>query len=97
LDHHYCLVEFERLFEKLLDQIPCLIQPGNSGGALCNERGQVVGVISSALVSTSSVVQFQNVNYAIKSSVAREFLSKTPADQKIATASENSLKAIAIF
>ena len=56
-------------------QISVPIQPGNSGGALVNERGEVVGVV----VSSANVVRFvqesgqlpQNINWAIKSNFAR--------------------------
>ena len=51
-------------------QISTPIQPGNSGGALVDERGNVVGLTSSALnaIKTATIVGAlpQNVNYAIK-------------------------------
>ncbi len=51
-------------------QITVPIQPGNSGGALVNEKGEVVGVIT----STAAIMPFiqetgtlpQNVNWAVK-------------------------------
>tara|TARA_B100001971_G_C18251778_1_gene578838 strand:+ start:1709 stop:2863 length:1155 start_codon:yes stop_codon:yes gene_type:complete len=70
-------------------QVSVPVQPGNSGGALCNEQGNVVGVITAVLVSSSPVVNFQNVNYAVKSSVALEFLSGSPASSKILSASND--------
>jgi S1-C subfamily serine protease len=45
-------------------QISVPIQPGNSGGALVNDKGKVVGVIVSTL--NPKIVSHQNVNYAIK-------------------------------
>ncbi len=54
------------------------IQPGNSGGPLVNENGEVVGLIVSrlhdiaALMATGAVPQ--NVNYAIKTSFVLPFL-----------------------
>ena len=54
------------------------IQPGNSGGALLDRFGNIVGVV----VATVDALKFagstntlpQNVNFAIKSSVAIDFL-----------------------
>lgn len=59
-------------------QISAPIQPGNSGGPVGNEQGQVVGVVVGRL-SSAHVVQHtgdlpQNVNFAIKSAQARSFL-----------------------
>lgn len=52
-------------------QISVPVQPGNSGGPLCDASGQVVGVIvariSDFAVLQASGVMPQNVNYAIKS------------------------------
>lgn len=59
-------------------QISTPIQPGNSGGALVDEYGNVVGVTSSGL-NAAAVLQKtghapENVNYAIKSYLVRIFL-----------------------
>lgn len=59
-------------------QISAPVQPGNSGGPLLDESGNVVGVV----VSKLKVLQVaaitgdfpQNVNFAIKASVAQTFL-----------------------
>lgn len=56
-------------------QISVPIQPGNSGGPLVNEAGELVGIVT----STASVANFiratgtlpQNVNWAVKSEYAR--------------------------
>ena len=52
-------------------QISVPVQPGNSGGPLCDTQGQVVGIVVArmndmAMLETSGVVP-QNVNYAVKS------------------------------
>jgi len=53
-------------------QVSLPVQPGNSGGALVNASGQVIGVVTSrmddlaAINSTGTIPQ--NINYAIKSS-----------------------------
>ncbi|MDB6112698.1 MAG: hypothetical protein JWR69_4448 [Pedosphaera sp.] len=63
-------------------QISVPIQPGNSGGALVDERGNVVGVVSAkfdarfALATTGQVPE--NVNYAVKSSLLNTLLESLP-------------------
>jgi S1-C subfamily serine protease len=58
------------------------VQPGNSGGALVDEHGNVVGVVSAklsaraALDATGSLPE--NVNYAVKSSFLLSFLKSAP-------------------
>ena len=65
-----------------LFQISVPVQPGNSGGALCDLKGDVVGIIVSILKSevafkiTGSLPQ--NVNYAIKSSYAESLIDTVP-------------------
>ena len=52
-------------------QISIPVQPGNSGGPLLNNKGEVIGVITSGLgfkFLYSTGVLPQNVNYALKSS-----------------------------
>jgi len=55
-------------------QISVPVQPGNSGSALVDERGNVVGVVSSKL----SAKLTENVNYAVKSSYLLSFLESVP-------------------
>ena len=57
--------------DKTRYQISTPVQPGNSGGALVNEHGFVVGMIDSTL-STKYIAREkgtipQNINYAVKS------------------------------
>ena len=63
-------------------QISVPIQPGNSGSALVDEYGNVVGVISATLnfVATLKVSRSlpQNVNYAVKSGYLMSFLESVP-------------------
>ena len=63
-------------------QISLPVQPGNSGGALVDGRGNVVGIVSAkldpaaALASSGSLPE--NVNYAVKSSFLLGFLESVP-------------------
>ena len=63
-------------------QISVSIQPGNSGGALVDERGNVIGVVvaklsQKAALATSGALA-ENVNYAVKSSYLLSFLESVP-------------------
>lgn len=55
-------------------QIDVPVQPGNSGGPLFNEKGEVVGIITATLDQVNALKESgalpQNVNYAIKSDYA---------------------------
>ncbi len=71
-------------------QVSVPVQPGNSGGPLCNERGEVVGV----LTSTAAVDYFlgqtgtlpQNVNWAVKIEYALPLLGAMAQNGSSATA-----------
>ena len=63
-------------------QISVPVQPGNSGGALVDERGNVVGVVSAKLNARAALSATgalpENVNYAVKSSYLLSFLESVP-------------------
>ena len=63
-------------------QISVPVQPGNSGGALVDEHGNVVGVVSAklnaAVALAASGALPENVNYAVKSSFLLSFLESVP-------------------
>ena len=63
-------------------QISVPIQPGNSGGPLVNEYGNVVGIVVARLNALKLLKETgripQNVNYAVKSSFANSFLESLP-------------------
>ena len=72
-------------------QITVPVQQGNSGGALLDSSGNVVGIVSSKL-NALMVAKItgdipQNVNFAIKASLAREFLEANGIDYKLRTSS----------
>jgi S1-C subfamily serine protease len=64
-------------------QISVPVQPGNSGGALVDEHGNVVGVVSAKLDASVALAASgalpENVNYAVKSSFLLGFLESVPA------------------
>jgi hypothetical protein len=70
--------------EEGLLQISVPIQPGNSGGPLVNERGEVVGIVT----STAAVETFlsktgslpQNVNWAVNVDYARRLFDSPPEE-----------------
>lgn len=63
-------------------QISVPLQPGNSGGALVDERGNVVGVVAGKLNVAAALSAGgelpENVNYAVKSSFLLGFLEAVP-------------------
>jgi hypothetical protein len=64
-------------------QVSVPVQPGNSGGALVDEHGNVVGVVSAKLDAATALASSgalpENVNYAVKSSFLLSFLESVPA------------------
>jgi S1-C subfamily serine protease len=66
------------------------VQPGNSGGALVDERGNVIGIVSAKLDAGAALAASgalpENVNYAVKSSFLLGFLESMPdVDAKLKT------------
>ena len=63
-------------------QISVAVQPGNSGGPLVNQYGNVVGVVEARLADIATLKSAgslpQNVNYALKSSVLSVLLESLP-------------------
>jgi len=63
-------------------QISVPVQPGNSGGPLLNNEGQVIGLINSRLDNINALLETgaipQNVNYALKSSFILPLLESLP-------------------
>lgn len=64
-------------------QISVEIQPGNSGGPLLNNKGEVIGIIEMTLNPMKVLAETgdslpQNVNFAIKNNIIRKFLDRYP-------------------
>ena len=63
-------------------QISVPVQPGNSGGALVEAHGNVVGIVSAKLNARAALESSgalpENVNYAVKSSFLLSFLESVP-------------------
>lgn len=92
-------------------QMSAPIQPGNSGGPLVDERGNVVGVVVAQLNKQKAIKSAgfipENVNYAIKSSYLLSFLESVPevtallrsahtAERKFDDVVQDTLKAAAL-
>lgn len=69
-------------------QFTAPIQPGNSGGPLLDQGANVIGIVTSKLSPLWTAQQLgdipQNVNFAIKSSVARDFMDSKAIDYRVA-------------
>ncbi len=65
-----------------LFQVSIPIQPGNSGGPIFNEKGELIGIATSSIDSVQTQKVFgatpQNVNFAIKSSYINSLLPNLP-------------------
>jgi len=68
-------------------QITNAVQPGNSGGPLLSERGEIIGVVVSSLNAgyfldiTGTVPQ--NVNFAVKAAYVRALLAMVPGADEL--------------
>lgn len=79
-------------------QISVPIQPGNSGGPLVNEMGEVVGIVTSsaaieAFLGVTGTLP-QNVNWAVKSDYAELLFDQPPRRLKTSTREEAITRAI---
>jgi S1-C subfamily serine protease len=82
-------------------QISVPVQPGNSGGALVDERGNVVGVVSAKLDAATALKSSgalpENVNYAVKSSYLLSFLESVPeVSAKLKEANAQEIKFVEV-
>ena len=85
-----------------LMQISAPIQPGNSGGAVLDNDGHLIGVVTSelngALLTLIAGISPQNVNFALKSVIVRNFLDSqsvefthAPSNQEMSAADVSAL------
>lgn len=66
-------------------QISVPLQPGNSGGPLFNDNGDVIGITSARLNSEAVGTNIENVNYAIKVSYLMNLYNMLPNNDKLNT------------
>lgn len=64
-------------------QISVPLQPGNSGGALFDMKGNVIGITTATLNPQAVNALVQNVNYAIKISLLQNLISQLPDEEQI--------------
>ncbi|MDD4031594.1 MAG: serine protease, partial [Bacteroidales bacterium] len=74
-------------------QIDAAVQPGNSGGPLADESGNIVGVVvarlNDAYVAQNTGSLPQNINYAVKKSYTLAFVDNNQdASKQIQTATD---------
>ena len=70
-----------------LFQVSTPIQPGNSGGPLLNDNGELIGIVFASLnahyfYEQENIIP-QNVNFAVKSSYLRNIVSMLPEGEII--------------
>ena len=76
-------------------QTDAAINPGNSGGPLINVDGQVIGINSSKIASTSgsaSGVSVEGMGFAIPSNDVVEIINQLEADGKVVPSHHNNKK-----
>ena len=73
-------------------QISVPLQPGNSGGPLFNNQGDVIGITTARLNSQAVGTDIENVNYAIKISYLLNLYNMLPNAEKLSTSPTNIKK-----
>lgn len=72
-------------------QLTAPVQPGNSGGPLLDQSGNVVGIVSARInalaVAEATGTLPENINFAIKSGIVRSFLEANQIDYETAQSS----------
>ena len=81
-------------------QISAPVQPGNSGGPLLDQAGNVVGVVTAKMDAVKMAKYTgdipQNVNFALKASLVRDMLEVKDIDYDTASSKEE-LRTVDIF
>jgi S1-C subfamily serine protease len=71
--------------DKRVLQITAPIQAGNSGGPVVDRKGRLVGVVRATLGTSRPGENIQNVNFAIRVAILKEFLDARKAPYTLAS------------
>jgi len=81
-------------------QMSAAIQPGNSGGPLLDQSGNVVGIVTSKMDAVKMAQHTgdipQNINFAVKTLLVRDMLEINEVDYKTAP-SDKEMVAVEMF
>lgn len=66
----------DSIYSMTVIQTTAAVNPGNSGGALINEYGQIIGITSSKVVSTD----FEGIGFAIPTAIAKPIIEEIIAN-----------------
>jgi hypothetical protein len=78
-------------------QVDAMTSQGNSGGPVCNERGEVIGIISFGSIENSTGGLASGFNFAIPVAVVNEFIESSKTNPRPGNATSLFNEAIHLF